>query len=162
MFTKENLNKLYRYCYALCDDRTDAFDLLQASVEKCLKQPPKDIKALQGYAFRTIRNTFIDSVRSKKTRESEEFDETVHVALDHDIRSLESVLITQTELEVAWSKLFKIEREILFLWAVEGYSTSEVANLLDKPKNSILSIVHRMRARLINNRDTQLVDKKKL
>jgi RNA polymerase sigma-70 factor (ECF subfamily) len=43
------------------------------------------------------------------------------------------------------------EREILFLWAVEGYSTDEVARHLDRPRGSVLSIIHRMRKRLTSD-----------
>ena len=54
----------------------------------------------------------------------------------------------RTELEWIWPSLSFMEREILFLWAVEGYSTDEVASQLDRPRNTVLSIIHRMRKRL--------------
>jgi RNA polymerase sigma-70 factor (ECF subfamily) len=57
-------------------------------------------------------------------------------------------MMDRSELELAWAELSIVEREILYLWAVEGYSTDEVAGHLDKPRNTVLSIIHRMRQRL--------------
>lgn len=147
MFDQAMLNKLYRYCRSLCDQDSDAFDLLQSAVERCLKSPPDNPAAAYPYAMRSIRNVFIDQYRRKQKVAFELFDEAVH-AVDYDIASLEDVVLDRTELERIWPALSIIEREILFLWAVEGYSTDEVAKQLDKPRNSVLSIIHRMRKRL--------------
>ena len=156
MYSKTELNRLYRYCRALCDNSANAFDLLQQSIEKCLKRPPKDMEALHSYTLRVIRNSFIDDARSKQRRTLEEFDERAHTTVDHDLQSLESMLITRSELDSVWLTLSPLEREIIFLSAVEGYSTSEISALIDKPKNSILSIVHRMRIRLSGDQNTSL------
>lgn len=160
MFNKAELNKLYRYCCALCDNNADAFDLLQISIEKCLKRPPQEMKALHRYTLKIIRNSFIDGHRSKKNLPLEEFDEAIHTTVDHSIQSLESALITRSELDAVWPLLSYIEREIVFLSAVEGYSTSEISTLINRPKNSILSIIRRMRIRLSSNQDARMNSEK--
>lgn len=147
MFDRATLNRLYRYCCSLCDQESDAFDLLQSGVERCLRSPPEKSTALYAYALRIIRNVFIDQYRRKQTVAFESFDEAAH-AVDFDVASLENVVLDRMELEQIWPSLTVIEREILFLWAVEGYSTDEVASQLDRPRNSVLSIIHRMRKRL--------------
>lgn len=147
MFDRCMLNKLFRYCSMLCDQESDALDLLHNGVERCLKSPPDSEEATYSYAIRVIRNTFIDEVRRNKQREAELFDETLHT-VDYDVASLEKIMIDRSGLEAIWPALSLIEREILFLWAVEGYSTTEIADHLEKPRNSILSIIHRMRKRL--------------
>ncbi len=147
VFDQDTLNKLYRYCRSLCDQDNDAFDLLQSSVERCLGSPPDNPGASYAYAMRVIRNKFIDQYRRKQVVAFEPFDEAAH-AVDYDIASLEDVVLDRLELEQIWPSLTVIEREILFLWAVEGYSTDEVASQLGKPRNSVLSIIHRMRKRL--------------
>jgi len=119
------------------------------------------MEALHSYTLRVIRNSFIDDVRSKQRRTLEEFDEQVHTTVDHDLQSLESTLITRSELDSIWPSLSPLEREIIFLSAVEGYSTSEISTLIDKPKNSILSIVHRMRLRLSSDQTTSTRGAKK-
>jgi len=147
VFDREALNRLYRYCCALCDQESDAFDLLQSGVERCLRAPPENPAAGHAYAMRIIRNLFIDQYRRRQTLAFESFDEATH-AVDYDIASLEDLVLDRTELDWIWPSLSFIEREILFLWAVEGYSTDEVASQLDKPRNTVLSIIHRMRKRL--------------
>ena len=77
----------------------------------------------------------------------EPFDEDT-VTVDFDLASLEITALDRNELEQVWTEMTVVEREILYLWAVEGYSTDEVAKHLQKPRNSVLSIVHRMRKRL--------------
>ena len=148
MFDRELLNRLFRYCRTLCAQESDAFDLLQNGVERCLRSPPEQPGAAYGYAVRVIRNLFIDQLRREQGRTYEAFDETHH-SLDYDISSLEALVIESSELERIWALLSTAEREILYLWAVEGCSTTEVAALLEKPRNSVLSIIHRMRRRLI-------------
>jgi RNA polymerase sigma factor (sigma-70 family) len=147
VFDRVALNRLYRYCCALCDQESDALDLLQSGVERCLRSPPEDSTVVHAYAMRIIRNLFIDKYRRRQTLVFESFDEADH-AVDYDIASLEDVVLDRMELELIWPLLAVTEREILFLWAVEGYSTDEVAGQLDKSRNTILSIIHRMRKRL--------------
>jgi RNA polymerase sigma-70 factor (ECF subfamily) len=38
-----------------------------------------------------------------------------------------------------------VEREILYFWAIEGFSTTEVAKIMKMPKGTVLSKIHRMR-----------------
>ena len=47
-----------------------------------------------------------------------------------------------------WDAIDAGDREILYLWAVEEYSAAEIGHVLDVPRNTILSRVHRLRARL--------------
>ncbi len=147
MFDQALLNRLYRYCRSLCEQDSDAFDLLQNAVERCLKSPPENPAAIYSYAMRTIRNVFIDQYRRKQKLTFEVFDEA-RQAVDYDIASLEDIVLDRIELDQVWPTLSVVEREILFLWAVEGYSTDEVARQLEKPRNTILSIIHRLRKRL--------------
>ncbi len=147
MFDRDSLNRLYRYCHMLCDQESDAYDLLQAAMERCVRSPPRTSGAEIAYAMRVIRNLFIDQLRSNARASFEPFDED-NVALDFDLASLETTMLDRSELEAVWSEMTVVEREILYLWAVEGYSTDEVAGHLDKPRNSVLSIIHRMRKRL--------------
>ena len=147
MFDHADLNRLYRYCRALCDQESDAYDLLQSAMERCVKRPPKESASQIGYAMRVIRNLFIDQLRSSARASFEPFDDG-NAGHGFDLASLETTMLGRSELEAVWSEMTAIEREILYLWAVEGYSTDEVARHLDKPRNSVLSIIHRMRKRL--------------
>ena len=48
----------------------------------------------------------------------------------------------------AWASLREEEREALHLCVVEGYTAAEAAEILDCPRNTVLSLCHRGRAKL--------------
>jgi RNA polymerase sigma-70 factor (ECF subfamily) len=150
MFDEALLTRLYRYSHALCGNEADAYDLLQGAVERCLRSPPSAREKLFGYTCRIIRNRFIDQWRQDKVVEFGPLDEST-VAIEIGVGNLEGLMVDRDELEHAWRRMTTAEREILFLWAVEGYSTDEVARHLDRPRGSVLSIIHRMRKRLTSD-----------
>ena len=141
------LNELFRYCFALTGNESDAYDLLQTSIEKYLRKAIMSVKNEAAYLKRIIRNQYIDEYRKQIRVDIEQFDEVVtHV--DMDTRSLEQIVASQRQIESIWQQLSDDEREILYFWAVEGYSTSELASFLDVPRGTLLSKIHRLRIRL--------------
>ena len=52
------------------------------------------------------------------------------------------------EMHRALGRLRDDEREVLFLAAVEGYTATELAELTDKPRGTILSMIHRAKKKL--------------
>lgn len=147
MFTREQLNILYRYCISLVADDSQAYDLLQTSLEKYLKVKSSAIENQVAYIKRIIRNQHIDECRKHSKYEQVEYDETV-TYIDKDFNSLEDIVASQYQVEAVWRKLTSSEREIMYFWAVEGYTTSELATLLDISRGSLLSKIHRLRKRL--------------
>ena len=57
-------------------------------------------------------------------------------------------LAAEEEMDAALGRLRIEEREALYLAAVEGYTASEIAELTDRPRGSVLSLLHRAKARL--------------
>jgi len=147
MFSSEQLNSLYRYCFSLTANETQAYDLLQASLEKFLKANTSNIENRLAYAKRVIRNQYIDECRKLSKYQHEEFDDTI-TYLDMDTDSLEKIIATQYEVQQVWQKLTASEREIMYFWAVEGYTTDELAEFLDISRGTLLSKIHRLRKRL--------------
>lgn len=160
MFDAEQLQQLFRYGCALTTDEQQAHDLLQDAVESCLRQPPNKQAALMSYTRTIMRNRFIDSARHLQRFPQDTLDDE-QIALDMDVRLLEDIVLDEAELDTIWLLLEPLEREILFLWAVEGHSTSEIATQLDIPRGTILSRIHRLRKRLqerdnaVTNDDTR-------
>lgn len=147
VFDDGELNRLYRYCRALCDSEADAFDLLQSGVERCLRRPPDDDGRRMAYARRVMSNLRRDELRRRRVVTFEPLDEEP-TTLDTRLAGLEETVITEDELGAVWRRLSDAEREILFLWAVEGYSLTDVAEHLGRPRGTVLSMVHRLRRRL--------------
>lgn len=147
MFSHDDLNCLYRYCISLVGDETQAYDLLQTSLEKFLKTNANSVSKPIAYVKKIIRNQHIDECRKNSKHEQEEYDDTV-MYLDADIRCLENIVASEYQVQAIWQKLSSSEREIMYFWAVEGYSTSELAELLDISRGTLLSKIHRLRKRL--------------
>ena len=148
-FDRPTLNKLYRYAYSLSGTEDEAYNLLQTGLKKYLEsatRPPSE--ASVPYLRQTIRNLFIDQLR-RQQRFPEVDVEDVEDQLSADgVASLENQVIAAVDLEVVWSKLGPLEREVLHLWAVEGLSAKEIAIQTGTPRNTILSRISRARHKL--------------
>lgn len=146
-FDDASLQRLYRYAYALTGHEADAYDLLHTALERYLRARGPAPDSPLRFVRVMIRNAFVDELRRAGRAMMEPFDETVH-PVDFDQRSLEESVVDSCELEWLWPRMTPLEREILYLWAVDGRSMSEVATELGLPRGTILSTVHRMRKRL--------------
>ena len=144
---RNTLNNLYRYCFALAGNESDAYDLLQSSVEKYLRTETESISNEIAFIKKIIRNHYIDEYRKQSRVNMERFDEAV-TYVDMDTKPMEQILASQLQVDGVWQELSSSEREILYFWAVEGYSTSELAEFLQVPRGTLLSKIHRLRIRL--------------
>lgn len=148
MFNDEELNRFYRYCIALTGNEEDAFDLLQDSLEKMLRRGPGDLENKQGYFLRTIRNQFVDDVRGRRKLRAPVTASEAEV-IEIGFPSLEDIVMDREEAENILAMLDTTDRELLFLWAVEGLTVQEIADRTDIPRGTLLSRIHRFRARIL-------------
>ena len=144
---RDALNKLYRYCFALAGNESDAYDLLQSSVEKYIRAGTESINNEIAFIKKIIRNHYIDEYRKQSRVDVEQFDDAV-TYVDMDTKPMEQIIASQLQVESVWQELSSNEREIMYFWAVEGYSTSELAEFLEIPRGTLLSKIHRLRLRL--------------
>ncbi len=147
MFSKEELNTFFRYCIALTGDENSAGDLLQCCLEKYVRRNTSGVKDVKAYFRRMIRNQFIDDRRKEGNKHLDEFDEECTV-IQIDARSLDDIIVEREMVEIILSSLTPHEREILFLWAVEGFTVQDLSNDLGIPKGTLLSRLHRLKAKV--------------
>lgn len=147
MFEKDVLQKLYRYSYSLTCDEHDAYDLLQGSLESFIKSKV-EVNQAAAYVKKIIYNRFIDDCRRLKVLQFESLEEE-SLATDFDIQTLEDLMVNENMAEQILQSLDPDEREIMYCWAIEGFSTSEIATKLEQPRGTILSKIYRMRKKLI-------------
>ena len=145
---------LYQYAMALCNQREDAFDLLQSALEKYLievKCRTQQIDNPMAFVRTLIRNRYIDQYRHQQRWETELFEEGAY----YDITpvGLEQVCIDAQTLQRVWAEISAQDRDILYQWAVLGYSTDEVCERIDMPRGTFLSRIHRLRKKLQRYRD---------
>ena len=145
--SREELQHLYQYAMTLCLQPADAQDLLQGSVEVFLTEVSngKEIKHPKSFVRRVIRNRFIDGYRHSQRWNDESYREES----SHDISpvDLEEIQVSRHLFQQVWKELSPQDRDILFHWAILGYTTEEACRLLDVARGTFLSRIHRIRRR---------------
>ncbi len=143
---RNQLDQLYRYALLLTGQRAEAEDLLHACLSECLERRRDSIAAPVAYLRQMLRSRFYDGLRRSRLVQFEPIDEAL--ALPDPQPALESTLIDAQTLAQVWEQLTSAEREVMYLWAVEGLSAAEIALQLGQARGSILSRMHRVRKRL--------------
>ena len=143
--TAELLQAAYRYAVGLAADPDDAEDLVQ---EGWLRVRVRyGAEADRRLLFRAIRNLHFDGWRRASRFPSEALDE-------FDARHSDggagdpSRACGGGALGAQLARLRDVEREALLLSVVEGYSATEIAALTGAPRGTVLSLVHRAKAKL--------------
>lgn len=144
------LNSGFRYALSLAGNQQDAEDLVHDAWIRLDKRYGRFTE--KPLLFRTIRNLYIDQYRRRQV---------VHFVDDYDIHneaerndngSQESLLelgyMVAEELQLALERLRDVEREYLFLSIVEGYTADEIGQMTGTSRGTVLSILHRSKAKL--------------
>lgn len=145
-FDRDTLDQLFRYCLALTREREQARDLLHTALESYLRHRPADMQHPLAYIRRIARNHFYDLLR----RRGLIYFEPLHDGDSHPTndRALESLMVDEITVRQLWQQFSAAEREVVFLWAVEGLSASEIALQLGEPRGTVLCRLHRLKLRL--------------
>ncbi|EPJ44642.1 MAG: hypothetical protein OFPII_33540 [Osedax symbiont Rs1] len=148
-FSKALLNDLYRYALSLTHDEHQAYDLLQSCCEKSL-QKQLDTSQLKPYMLRIIRNLFIDQYRRKQLELVVDSGSSAVIELDEQttLQNLEDIVIDQQHVALVLAQLNHQDRELLYLWAVEGVTMQELAERTATPRGTLLSRLSRLKKRL--------------
>lgn len=147
-FDQRQLNRLYQYAMTLARQPADAYDLLHTCLERFLSTSDTlEVKQPEAYMRRLIRNRFIDQYRYDQRWDTTSLDteEGFPAAIDFSIQTLEELHIQRDELERIWAAICPLDRDILYHWAVLGYTTQETADALELAKGTLLSRIHRLR-----------------
>lgn len=149
MFNKNELHKLYRYALSLAKQEDMAYDLLQSSLERYLMKSRRTVDSPQAYLKVVIRNLFFDISRHNNVVPmiSIESDEASYIEPVDD-NAMDDLLMNQQEVQQLTRLLTAEENELLYLWAVEEYTTAEIANIYQQPRGTVLSRLHRLKKRI--------------
>ena len=143
------LPRLRRFARGLAGAADQADDLVQTSVEKALRNLDSFTSGtrLDAWMFRIIRNTWIDTVRSRKTTEPFDTDAADTLA-GSDGRTTTEARLHLAEVRRAMAQLPEDQRVVLMLVCVEGMRYREVAEALDIPEGTVMSRLSRARLAL--------------
>ena len=152
MLDRPELQRLFRYGYSLTHNEDSAYDLLQDALEVSLRKAPDNDAATLRYLQSIMRNRFIDQYRRDHRHPTVSLDDNDPVYIDP--RVLEDIVIAEHEVEAIMTMLEPLERELLFFWAVEGYTAQEIAARTDSPRGTVLSRIHRLRQKILRRRES--------
>ena len=142
----ELLDAGYRYAFSLTHDRADAEDLVQ---DASLALLATGGSWERSYFFATVRNRFIDRYRRNKKVLFLALQPEDGAAAEPGDSSWEAPDVLQSGLlERALVRLRAEEREAIFLAVVEGYTAEEIGKMTDRPRGTILSLLHRSKQKL--------------
>ncbi len=142
------LQRGYSFAFSQIHDAERAEDLIQEAWVSVLRaRGPHTV----GYLFATIRSRFVDQYRRELIAPTESLDAQPHLAAEAEAtfwsEPCQSVPV-HAALHRAMGLLRPEERAVLVLSAVEGYTAREIGELLDAPRGTVLSLMHRTRVKL--------------
>jgi RNA polymerase sigma-70 factor (ECF subfamily) len=145
---EELLRQGYRFALSLTHDPAAAEDLLQDGWVAVLRA---DGPRSAPYLIAAIRSRWVDRHRRALIAPTESLDAKPRLAreIEEDLWNdpCDAVAL-KTTLQRALGLLRPEERSVLLLSAVEGYTAREIGELLDAPRGTVLSLMHRTRAKM--------------
>ncbi|WP_298674306.1 RNA polymerase sigma factor [uncultured Sphingomonas sp.] len=143
------LPRLRRFAHGLARNRADADDLTQAAAERVLKsraqwQPGTNFDA---WAYRILRNLWIDTARSRQRREAVLAPEEQGWSVGVDGNAEANVELGY--LMRAMGTLPDEQREAVALVMIEGLAYADAAEVLDIPIGTLTSRLVRGRQALM-------------
>ncbi|QBS44328.1 RNA polymerase sigma-70 factor [Nocardia sp. CS682] len=145
----EHRRLLFATAYRMLGTVTDAEDILQDTWLKWHDTDQTTVRHPKSYLVRTVTNLALNRLTSARaTRESyvgpwlpEPILTTPNIAEETELADTVS-----TAMLVVLETLSPIERAVLVLREVFGYTHAEIADTLDRPEPTIRQIAHRARA----------------
>jgi len=146
------LPRLRRLARALTQANSDADDLVQLTVEKCLRERARwaEGSRLDSWMFTAMRNAWIDETRMRsRRRESFAAAGEAEQVADRSVAS-EELKVQALSIQAAMAALPSDQRVAVALVLVDGMSYQEAAHLLGIPEGTLTSRLSRARATLLS------------
>lgn len=141
---------IHRYVYYQVSDAPLAEDLMQEVFLKAVEAIDSfEFRgiSLSAWLYRIARNLIINHYRRQPEQKELTLDECV-AASEEDTSAAVEKRFGQRELWKALGGLTELQREVIILKFIEGFSNSEVAHVMGKPEGAIKSLQHRALAAL--------------
>jgi len=137
---------IYRYVYYRVRDDAEAEDLTSDVFTRALKAMPRyePRQAFLAWLYRIARNAVIDRARKGNRQVSFE-DALEHPGVDKIVEPDFEILAhsDSATLRDALAKLTPLQREVVVLRFLEGYSTLEIAGMVGKREGTVRGIQFR-------------------
>ncbi len=148
-----HLEPMYRVAFRYTKNSSDAEDLVQEFILSLYQKKVDldEIKDLRPWLLRGLYNKFVDRFRQNKRDPMHQYDELdlATVAENHQgpVNEISREELQKQLLE-ALEQVNEDQRILIILHDVEGYSLSELSEILDTPIGTLKSRLHRGRAQI--------------
>jgi RNA polymerase sigma-70 factor (ECF subfamily) len=138
------LPRLFGFARTIVGDADLARDLVQEAAARALaaRRVPAEAPAYRAWLFKIVRNAALDEVRRKRPDQME-----VEAAVD--LWHYDNASIARITVEQGLATLGPIQREIIGLIDIAGFSYCEAADVLGIPVGTVMSRVTRARMALL-------------
>ena len=145
------LPRLRRFAHALSRDAADADDLTQSTIERALRSKAQwqPGTRLDSWAYRIMRNLWVDTARSGARRSRVEAAPEEAESVGEDPREAMHAALDLKRMMAAMERLPDEQREVVALILIEGFGYREVCDMLDLPMGTVSSRLVRGRNRLL-------------
>jgi RNA polymerase sigma-70 factor (ECF subfamily) len=145
------LPRLRRFAHALSRDAADADDLTQATIERALRSKAQWQAGtrLDSWAYRIMRNLWIDTARARTRKNAREAPEEEGLSVGEDPREAIDAAVDLKRVMAAMEQLPDEQREVVALILVEGFGYREVSDMLGLPMGTVSSRLVRGRTALL-------------
>lgn len=157
------INSLYSFAYRLCQCSDDAEELVQLLLTRLFLKLDEleKVESLRPWLTRSLYNLYVDTYRKQQRMLSiispEEIPENT---ISQDKTPYENSVLTQQQqiLLDGMQHLNEDQRLIMMLHDAEGYTLSELADILQTPIGTLKSRLHRARNLLRDKTAMELFD----
>lgn len=157
------IDSLYHFACRLCQSTDDAEDLLQQLLTRLFQKLTEleQVESLRPWLFRSLYNLYVDSYRKQRRMSavisSEDIPQDV-VTKDKDPYEEAELSQNQKIILAAMDQLNSEQRLVLLLHDAEGYTLTELADILQTPLGTLKSRLHRARNRVKELTEMELSD----
>ena len=140
IFGQKRLDFMFRLACSILGRRDEAEDMMQDVAERILRRQTRDIGNIDAFLTRSVRNACIDRIRRRR--------DTTHKIPDVPDEKNPDRWDERQLVHRAMTRLPEKQRTTLHLKDIEGYSTKEVAEILETDEANVRTILSRSRKAL--------------
>ena len=140
IFGQKRLDFMFRLACSILGRRDEAEDMMQDVAERILRRQTRDIGNIDAFLTQSVRNACIDRIRRRR--------DTTHKIPDVPDEKNPDRWDERQLVHRAMTRLPEKQRTTLHLKDIEGYSTKEVAEILETDEANVRTILSRSRKAL--------------
>jgi len=129
---------VYRVCFAYMKNQNDTEDAVEETFYRMITKAPEfsSEEHEKAWLIRTATNICLDILKSWQ-RKNENIDDYIHIEV-YDNTGTDEVLRAVTDLPEKY-------KTVVYLYYYEGYTSAEIAEILQKPKSTVRNYLHEAR-----------------